>query len=125
MHRLTLARLAAAVWALFIAVALALSRDALPDLSVDDKLAHGALFFVFGLLLMASVPGSPDSLLRRGLLAWVLAVAYGALTEAGQLLVFTSRRAEVGDFVADAAGAAAAVLLAVAWRALRRGPSSV
>lgn len=121
------ARLYAVLWALIIALLLLFpmppESDDLPMfLGVVmfpgvDKVAHGVLFFVMAYLLTGALD------LGRGRLpaAFVLAVAYGAATEVAQGL-FTDRSAEVGDFLADTAGAALGAVLVLVPRS-RRAPA--
>jgi len=77
-----------------------------------DKLVHAGLFAVQTWLLCRCPPGAGD---RRWLGVCVaLAVAFGVVTELGQL-VAAGRDATVGDGLADAAGAAVAALFS-GWR---------
>jgi VanZ family protein len=104
---------AAVGWALLVALLLAAPVGALvghhrfhlPEWleARADKVAHGGLFFVTAFFFHRARSGS-----ERGsgdlVLALVLAVAYGGLTEIAQLWVPT-RTADWLDFVADALGA--------------------
>ena len=130
----TRSHLPALAWAAFVAVALAAPGDALAKWSDDvwlgawldpllDKIVHFVLFAVLAALAARSFreldpSGRGRTLARRPLLAAVLAsIAYGALSELGQLW-FTARTAELADLAADAAGALCAAGLA--WFTRRR-----
>lgn len=114
---------AAVAWALLVAMLLLLPVPGGAGLPWGlDKAVHGFLFFVLAALLSTAglaAPGGAGSPGRRlGIWAWIswaLATAWGALTEAGQWWVARqlggSRSAEPGDLLADAAGAAMAVLV--------------
>ncbi|HUP25694.1 MAG TPA: VanZ family protein [Thermoanaerobaculia bacterium] len=110
------ARSAAALWALLIAALLLVplppeQEDYLPGwlarLIVPgfDKVVHGALFFGFAYFLL----GALDTGRWRKPLAFLVAVAYGALTEWLQPRI-SGRSGEWNDLLADAAGALAGVV---------------
>lgn len=107
---------AAAGWAALVAVLLWSSAPEGPpafawlarlEAAGGDKAVHAALFAVQAWLLCRSRPGSAAAGWLAG--CFGLAVAYGVLTEVGQLAV-DGRNADVADALADAAGAAAAVV---------------
>lgn len=86
------------------------SHVAAPAVGVPlDKVAH---FIVFGALATSIVrlPGLPESGWKAAGIAWTIAAGFGALDEFRQS--FTPGRAvEWADWVADASGAAVAVIL--------------
>lgn len=80
-----------------------------------DKIVHAGLFAVQAVL-------GAWALEERGRSAWpalVGAIAFGALTEVQQHLM-PSRAMELGDFLADAAGAAVGLALFAALAPTRR-----
>ena len=83
-----------------------------------DKLAH---FLVFGALATSWVRLPRfRSWPRLGLcISWILAAGFGALDEFHQSFT-PGRVVEVGDWIADALGAALAVILYRGWPAYRR-----
>lgn len=95
------------------------SEVATPDVSISlDKIAH---FAVFGALAtsICRLPSLARAGWRGALTAWVVAAGFGILDETRQS--FTPGRAvEVADAVADALGAAVAVLLYTRFHAYRR-----
>jgi len=72
-----------------------------------DKVAHFGLFFVQALLLRLAGVNAP--------LAFLAALTWGGIDEVHQRFV-PGRAAELGDWMADAVGAAAGIL---AWRLIR------
>jgi VanZ family protein len=124
------ARLLAAVWAAVIAAFLLVplppeQEDYLPHWLARllgggaDALVHGVLFFAFAYFLLGALGGRH----WRKSLAFVLAVAYGALTEWLQPRV-SGRSSEWTDLVADAVGALAGVaVVALLERARNRSRS--
>lgn len=97
------------------------SPPSVPSLLSWDKLRHALAYALLTLLLgRALVP-----LWSRPRAGWdvaaALAVGYGAVMELAQGLLTEARCADVGDLLANAAGAAA-VLLAVRRRNPRRAP---
>jgi hypothetical protein len=127
------ARLQAGLWAAFVAVLLWLPGsdgpspwtlfdwlaahaellEALAEAG-GDKVAHGALFAVQAWLLCRCRAPAAGSIAGSTLVwraaCFVLTAGYGALTEAGQLLV-AGRAAGLPDALANAAGAALGVAL--------------
>lgn len=113
-------RVLAVLWALFIGGVLATplppeQEDYLPGWLARllgpwaDEVAHGALFFGMAYLLLGAIGG------KRGRLgyAFLLAVAYGALTEWMQQRI-AGRTASWSDLLADVAGALVGVFVALA-----------
>ncbi|HUP43039.1 MAG TPA: VanZ family protein [Thermoanaerobaculia bacterium] len=109
-------RLAAAAWAVLVAVLLWTPGPEAPPrwqwlaafgAAGGDKLVHALLFAVLAWFLCGSRRGGPAAGWLAG--CFVLAVAYGGLTEAVQALV-VGRDPSLGDLAADALGAAAGVL---------------
>lgn len=93
--------------AALIALVCLLPGSQLPQVGLSDKIKHAIAFaglaFWFGSVIV-----------RRDLVAVALAVvAFGGLIEIAQGLMGLGREAEWGDFVADALGAAAGLLLAL------------
>lgn len=113
MRRL-LAWLPAVVWALVIFNLSARPRLPGPDVQGIDKVAHFGAYAVLGWLLVraADRSGLP---LAVGL---VLGVLYGATDEIHQMFV-PGRSPDVMDWVADAAGVAAATFVYTRLRARR------
>jgi VanZ family protein len=95
------------------------SRPSLPapDVANLDKAAHFAAYAVMGLLLAFAADRSRWPLW----IAVALGAAYGASDEIHQMFV-PGRSASVLDWLADAAGTLAAVVLYARWRAPRRSP---
>ena len=131
------ARLQAALWAVLVAVLLWLPGsdgpspwtlfdwlaahaellEALAEAG-GDKVVHGALFAVQAWLLCRcrapAAGSSAGSTVGWGAACFALAAGYGALTEAGQLLV-AGRDAGLPDTLANAAGAALGVAAHARW----------
>ncbi len=86
-----------------------------------DKHAHFGAYATLAALLYRALAGGRRAGLTvgRGLLAIALATLYGVTDEWHQSFV-PSRRAELGDLVADALGAVAAVGLLWAWGIIGR-----
>lgn len=137
LRRFTGSHLPALLWAALVAAALAAPGDSLPRFSdrvslgpwldpLLDKIVHFALFGGMAALAARSFgalepAGRLAPLARRPLAAaFLTTVAYGGATELAQLGV-GERTAELGDFLADAAGAALAVGVVAAVRRRRTG----
>ena len=93
-----------------------------PDLpsAIGDKGAHALLYFGLGALFVRALAGGswrPFGA-RTGLRAVAYSTVYGVTDEIHQMFV-PPRTAEVADLVADAAGAAAAVIVIYAAHAVR------
>ncbi|RNC67583.1 MAG: hypothetical protein ED859_13965 [Desulfuromonadales bacterium] len=78
--------------------------------------AYGVLALLWGTFLVAFSEGRHWSWFR----AFAAAVGYGALMEVAQVVLTSTRRAEFGDLVADAAGAGIVCLLAATRRTRNR-----
>jgi VanZ family protein len=87
-------------------------------LTSSDKLVHAVAYFILALLL-AIAWSLRRPLGWRGYLAiFAILLAYGALDEITQILV--GRRADVADWLADAAGAIAGLAVFAVARAIVR-----
>ncbi|MBX2978192.1 MAG: VanZ family protein [Flavobacteriales bacterium] len=112
--RLNRPLLAATAWAFLILVLCLMPGRALPtwqwaDLFSLDKLVHFSLFLVLAVLLAQGLTlraASRTVLIGPVILAFLLAVAYGALTELMQQLPSLGRRGDLNDLLANALGAA-------------------
>jgi VanZ family protein len=93
--------------AVAIAVVCLMPGRHVPDVNVSDKLKHFAAFLMLSFWF--------SSILGRRDLAWmVLALlAFGGLIELAQEAMPWGRRAEWDDFIADGAGVAAGLVLAL------------
>ncbi len=118
-------RMAAAGWTVVLLVLLFLPGTELAAENLHlDKVFHFAVFLVFGVLTVRSVPvGTKRGLSPRG---WTVVAAgiLAVLTEAGQhgldVTLAWGRSAEVGDALADVVGAAIGSLTAPPLRRRRR-----
>lgn len=88
----------------FTAAAALLPPGRAPQLLPWDKAEHFAAFYVLGLLALAGFPAAP------GLIIGLCLSLFGAGIELAQALPFVHRDCDVWDAVANAAGAAAALL---------------
>jgi VanZ family protein len=114
------------LWAAFILVLVLMPAPAIPGGGWlgryhVDKLVHAILFAVFFILLARAFrdldPAGPAR--RHALLvALVISVAYGLLTELLQELTSWGRHGELGDMVANTIGSLIGVM--VVWLAGRR-----
>lgn len=108
-------------WALLILVLCLLPGGQLPqwswaDLLSLDKPVHAFLFFVLVVLTTRGLQRQTRFQLgRRALLAWAfgIAVVYGGLTELMQGFLLVDRTADLLDFIANTAGAIAALVYLV------------
>ena len=89
--------------------------DIWPDFIRPDKLVHAGLFAVLSVLLVRALAVEA----RPPWLAFVLAASFGAFTEVQQHFI-PSRSMELGDFLADAGGAALGLAAFVAMARRRR-----
>lgn len=87
-----------------------------PATPVSDKLLHFVAYFILTLLLILSLREARLRFASAVLIASILALAYGVADELVQKLV--GRHCSLRDWLADAAGVAAAALLAVLIRAV-------
>jgi VanZ family protein len=101
--------------AVTLAVALMPQPPELPG-APSDKVQHILAFATLALLARAAYP-------RASLLWLILGLsAFGALIELAQLIPALHRYAELADWIADTAAAAAMLLLIALVRRLRRRP---
>ena len=105
------------LWAALIFLASSIPSTKLPKLGIlgYDKLIHGSIFFVFGLLLhRAFEPRSEQRSFPWMRLAIVLFVVmiYGAIDEFHQSFV-PGRTEDIFDFLADSIGGVTAVLVLI------------
>lgn len=84
--------------------------------NVNDKVLHAGSYAVLG--FAAGSGAYALGLAPAALIGWGYAVGHGALLEAVQHFT-PPRTAEVGDVLADAAGAALGALALVVWRRRR------
>jgi VanZ family protein len=93
-----------------------------PDLppAMGDKGGHALLYFGLGALFIRALAGGWREPFGAGtaFAAIACSVLYGATDEIHQMFV-PPRTAELGDLLADAAGASAAVIVASAMHAVR------
>jgi VanZ family protein len=89
----------------------------------SDTLLHMACYGGLALFVLRALAGGKWTGVTMGvaMAAWLIATLYGASDEWHQLYV-PGRSSELRDLVNDAAGALAAVGVAVAW-GIMRGPS--
>lgn len=107
----------ALLWVLVLGVGW-LAFDPKPPSVADtghDKTQHLAAFLVLAVCAARAYPAQPPQRV------FVALLGFGALIELVQTLV-PGRSAEWGDLLADAAGAALALLLLHAWRRLHATP---
>jgi VanZ family protein len=102
--------------ALFIGTHVPPSTDLLP-MPTNDKLAHLAAYLLLALLL-ATVWQLAGGILngRHLVFAWLAILAYGAFDEVTQIPI--GRDCNLGDWTADACGAAVGLLLFVGLRGI-------
>jgi len=86
-----------------------LPGSALPTTPWGDKIDHLATYFGLGLLLCVWLALSRPWLKFAPLIAIAIALPYGVLDEITQPIVY--RVADLGDWIADALGASAGVLV--------------
>ncbi len=83
---------------------------------LDDKVIHGGAYALLG--LSAGTAASALGIGHAALAGWGYAVAHGVLLEVAQRCA-PPRTAELGDVIADAAGAALGTAAVAAWRRRR------
>jgi VanZ family protein len=92
------------------------SRIPAVKLAHFDKVVHFALYATLGVLLARALGWRwPGTFWRVLVVAWILAVAYGASDETHQLFV-TGRSADLADLAADAVGALVGATSALLFR---------
>ena len=118
----------AVAWALVIFILSSIPGTKLPEIAqmVNDKIEHGTVYFVFGLLLYRALEPRrriPHINWKRLLLTVTIVALYGFLDEFHQSFV-PGRAEDVIDAAADTAGGtlSAAVMYFVESRRLRKIP---
>lgn len=109
---------AALLWAAFILLLIGLPGQDLPnidfwDINFEDKLAHVGVFGIFSLLLLLGykrhrVKSAPTPVL---IFFICVGIGFGGLTELLQGWLFTTRFADIFDFIADAIGSVLGTVL--------------
>ena len=95
-------------WALFLLVISLLPSSSLPNINLweqlitPDKLAHALVYGVFAVLLYLPLRSWR---IKPGLVAILLASAYGAAMEGLQLISKTGRSYDLADMLANVVGA--------------------
>jgi VanZ family protein len=104
----------AAMAAIFVASSMSTLPPAAEE--VSDKTLHFAAYATLGLLVLRAMAGGEWRGVTAGsaLRAWLLTVAYGASDELHQAFV-PNRWVSLGDWLADAAGAGLAIVVALVW----------
>lgn len=103
-----------------IFVGSAIPEPPIPGGVSDVSLHEVGYFGLAALLVRALANGRWAGVTAQTLtLAWIIAVAYGASDEWHQSFVPT-RHAEIRDWIADAIGALAGVIVVGAWGIIRR-----
>lgn len=79
---------------------------------ISDKAGHALAYGALSVFMLRALAGARVTGVTwgRGVLAWIITAAYGVTDEVHQLFV-TGRFAAVDDWVADAAGAAIALVI--------------
>ena len=97
-----------------------LPQHYLPRPQMDDRTLHGLAYFILASLLWLTLRAHAVAPMRRVLWTAGVTVCYGVLDELTQPL--TGRSAELSDWAADVAAAAAAIVICeiLAW--IRRRP---
>lgn len=112
----------------YMAAILLLSAQSSPPApaSVSDKVLHAIEYGVLALLVFRAVSGGLPVVVdaRRAGLTMLITVAYAASDELHQLFV-PQRNSDLRDFLADAAGAAIAVIACWAWHIIRNPGSRI
>lgn len=119
--------LPAVLWAVLMAIFLAMPgetalriADRLP-IPALDKLVHGALFFVWALLLWRSLSRVLTTTWKTTVVVLVVSCLYGVVSEIGQGWV-SGRSPEAADVGADLVGTCLALLLIALRRQLDGAP---
>jgi VanZ family protein len=107
----TLRLFPAAVWLVVIFVASSIPGTDLPS-GIDDRVAHTAVYFILGMLVMLAVAGfaRPEISGRHYLFAFLFCVAYGISDEIHQMFV-PNRTPSLKDVFFDALGTALALMV--------------
>lgn len=88
----------------------------MPDIIPWDKLAHFGMFFVLSVVCYYDYFQLNDGNVRKGrwiFWGFVIPVLYGASIELLQKYVFTSRSADIVDFLSDMIGSVVASILSI------------
>lgn len=104
-----------------LAITLASDQPKLPspsNIPSFDKVAHFGAYGLLATLWMRALAARLTPA-RAGWVAWAIAAAFGITDEFHQSFV-PGRSIELADWLADATGAAVAVLLYARWPAYRR-----
>lgn len=102
----------AVLTAIVIAIASLWENPQMPQaITVSDKLAHGLLYAVLAISMMAGVRRDARMRVRTYLYVCVIATAYGALMEMLQRYCTLTRSGEMADLYADAIGAIIGLIL--------------
>jgi VanZ family protein len=102
-----------AIYWLILFIATSIPVERLPSIGFTDKINHFIAYFILAILVNLTLIYQRKSRLlfeRAPIATIVICLLYGALDEVHQMFV-PGRFAETLDWVADAIGAAAAVLL--------------
>ncbi len=101
-------------WMIVISAVSSAPTDSIPDLGVvgADKFVHFTEFLVFGMILLRALSGSnlKINLFWMVVLSIIISCFYAAIDELHQSFI-PGRRADIFDFLADAAGAILGVFL--------------
>lgn len=101
----------AVLTAIVIAIASLWENPQMPQaMTMNDKLAHGLLYALLAISMMAGVKRDARMRVRTYLYVCVIATAYGALMEMLQRFCTLTRSGEMADLYADAIGAIIGVL---------------
>lgn len=100
--------------AILILVASHRPRLASPSITNIDKVTHFAVYGLLATLVCRLGTGR-----RAAIVAWIVVAAFGVTDEWHQSFV-PGRSTELADWIADALGAAVAVILYTRWHAYRR-----
>lgn len=102
----------AVLTAIVIAVLSLMENPEMPQaITVSDKLAHGVLYAVLAISMMAGVRRDARMRVRTYLYVCALATSYGALMEILQRFCTMTRSGEMADLYADAIGALGGVVI--------------
>jgi len=102
----------AVLTAIVIAIASLMENPEMPQaITVSDKLAHGVLYAVLAISMMAGVRRDARMRVRTYLYVCALATSYGALMEILQRYCTLTRSGEMADLYADAIGALIGIIL--------------
>ena len=82
-----------------------------PAMTMNDKLAHGLLYALLAISMMAGVKRDARMRVRTYLYVCALATSYGALMEILQRFCTLTRSGEMMDLYADAIGALIGVII--------------